>query len=487
MFRGIKKVLSGEIFPYIFWATLIFYFLLFLNLNNKTLLLAFLILVFIYFFKIKNFRLSLLLTTISSLPFLIGKTYVFELIAANKLNLADYPSGYNFGFTFNVFIIFSFLLLVVILIDLFKRRKINLKFNHVSWIFLFFYIALFLSSLIFSQNPEISFWPFLNLSAILAVFIFIRVYNFKKLFIFLLAIFSAMVIFESCLVGLQYANKGSIGRSIEFSQETEIFGRGVDEDFFQYRPIGTFSHANELAAFLIPLLILLVASLYLKVAFSNYLLVSFLLGLIALVSTLSRSAWLCFALSLFALAFIFEKRWKLSLNIPQKIKKKIFFIFLIVLILSLFFLLPRILKSFYSFGESGGFYTRMELIKESWRLFLRFPFFGVGLGLSPKLIFEQNPYGVMSYFPSAVHNGFLLLSSETGIISLVLFLFFIFFSIKKSLFLLLKNNDYARIMVIGSALAIFTILMNWLAQPLYATNLSFLVIFTLINDNEYKK
>ena len=480
MLGEIKKVLSGESFPYVFWATLIFYLLLFFNLNNKTLLLAFLVLIFIYYFKLKNFRLSLLVTTLASSIFIVGKTYVFELIPVQKLLLEDYPLGYNIGVTLTVFIIFSYLLLLMLLRDIIRKKIVKLSFDASFWLLFFFYLAVVISSFIASKNYQISALYALGMLGIFIIFLFVRSYNFKNIFFIILALLSAMIIFEATLSGLQYVSRSPLGRSIELKQDIEVFGRGADEDVFQYRPVGTFSHANELAAFLLPSLILILASFYLRGNHLIYSSTAFVFGLVTLFLTLSRSAWFSFILAVFLLLFIIEKKWRFSLKFSNKVKRKLLSLALVVFILSLFIILPRISRSLYSFGESGGFYTRFELMKESWNLILRFPFFGVGLGLSPQLIFEQNPYGVMSYFPSVVHNAYLLMASEIGLIALIFLLVYLVVLLKKSLPILSIKNDYDKIVTIGAVFSILAVLFNWLLQPLYSTDLFLLIILTLI-------
>jgi len=480
LWEEFKKFFLKDNAFYIFWTTLFFYFFLFLNPNNKTLFLAFLVLILIYYFKLKNFRLALLVTTLASSIFIVGKTYVFELIPVQKLLLEDYPLGYNIGVTLTVSIIFSYLLLLVLLRDIIRKKIAKLSFDTSFWLLLFFYLAVVISSFIASKNYQISALYALGMLGIFIIFFFVRSYNFKNIFFIILALLSAMIIFEGTLSGLQYVSRSPLGRSIELRQDIEVFGRGADEDVFQYRPVGTFSHANELSAFLLPSLILVLASFYLKGNHLVYSSTAFVFGLVTLFLTLSRSAWFSFISTAFLLLFIIEKKWRFPLKFSNKVKRKLLLLALVVFILSLFIILPRISRSLYSFGESGGFYTRFELMKESWSLISRFPFFGVGLGLSPQLIFEQNPHGVMSYFPSVVHNAYLLMASETGLIALIFFLAYLVVLLKKSLTVLSIKNDYGKIVTIGAVFSISAVLFNWLLQPLYSTDLLLLIILTLI-------
>src|SRR4030067_3239540 len=79
---------------WLFWATSFYYFSSLFNLNNKTVYLSCLLLWVVYYFRLKNFRQSLILTTVSSLIFLIGKTWEFQLISPVLLQADNYPEGY---------------------------------------------------------------------------------------------------------------------------------------------------------------------------------------------------------------------------------------------------------------------------------------------------------------------------------------------------------------------------------------------------------
>jgi O-antigen ligase len=105
-----------------------------------------------------------------------------------------------------------------------------------------------------------------------------------------------------------------------------------------------------------------------------------------------------------------------------------------IVLVFLGYLLPRLINTFFALEIYGGGYTRIELIRESLRTISQHPFFGVGLGMDIFYSYQQSlgrAPGVFSYFPEAVHNGYLRLLSQVGIISFLIFLWVCFLFIKK--------------------------------------------------------
>jgi len=452
---------------FVFWFSLLFYFVLYFNPNNKTLLLFFALFILILFIKFKNLEEAFFWGFITSIPIVVGKTYSFNLIPANELSQPNpnNPEGYNVELvitTGNIIALFMVPLMFKTLIIFKKKQKLILDF---SLFLLFLLIGLVLLSTLNSQNPTISFLFFLTFLEPPLVFIYARyLINWRKdktknILYFLL---SSQAIFESLWVILQFVKNGPLGKSIEYFTGIVPFGLGADEDVWRYRPTGTFNHANLVAVFLLPIIILNFSSFYSKSKKPTrkiiYFLFPLILSILALGITLGRSAWFSLFLGVIILSYILEKKYRFSIEYVYE--KWLLILAFLVLIISPFFLLPRITSTFNSFVEGGGFTTRIELIKESLEVIKQNPLLGVGIGMSVPEMFKNNPRGMMYYFPTPVHNWYLFFASEAGIPALLTFIFLLNSCLRKIFFVRQKNT-----FLTGTVIAVLAILINGVFQP----------------------
>lgn len=260
--------------------------------------------------------------------------------------------------------------------------------------------------------------------------------DFKRIVNFLLI----GAVFESGLAIAQFLKQGSIGGLFwwfgerTFNITTPGIARIALRNPFTgsqtlfLRPYGTFSHPNSLAGYLLVILILAgldlhrfsVATIrkqilklfsgdarintnYLKKTFHLLFIPLFLIP--ALLLTCSRSAWLVGILLLVL--------WNLS-NLEKR--KKIFS--LVLLLLSTIYYLLSII---YTSTDPESFQKRWELTLASWEMIKSSPLFGIGLGhFIPKL--AEFPQKGQIFWLQPVHNIFLLVMTESGLVGLAVFL-----------------------------------------------------------------
>lgn len=190
------------------------------------------------------------------------------------------------------------------------------------------------------------------------------------------------------------------------------------------RPYGTFPHPNVLAGYLVIVMTIVISMKYKVVSIKGVVLrLGLILATIALFLTLSRVAIL---LWVGILLFVFIQRYAKII-----VKKRLFvatFIvggFLIALV-SLFF--PLILSRFFSTSLSDeSVVLREKLANDAIRMMLSSPFIGVGLHNFLVMLpgFDHAGHTVFTIQP--VHNIFLLLGAETGIVGLLLLAVFVFY------------------------------------------------------------
>jgi len=184
------------------------------------------------------------------------------------------------------------------------------------------------------------------------------------------------------------------------------------------RGYGTFPHPNVLAGFSLVLLVLNITMLIAKKPKKLWWFCGIALSLSAIFLSFSLLAW---GLSLAIIIFnIFKKKPILAI------------------------LLSIILNSYFIIQVTGESVTRrLELLNISWQLFKTSPVFGIGLGnFIPKMPVLSDQV----YFWQPVHNIFVLVATETGLVGLA-FLIWLFIKIwqRKSIIL----NSYFIILVIG--------------------------------------
>lgn len=467
---------------FIFWTTLLFYFLLFFNLNNKTLFGFFFFFILLLFLKFKSVNKVLFWGFIASFPFVVGKTYVFRLISPIKILPSDTRQNYDLPFVVDLATIIALFLLSVLiskLIILRKQQKLSFDLN---LFFLTILLLLTLLSTLYSDNITVSSLFFLKFLQGPLLFLSTKYFfdwreeKNRSIFIFLLL---AQGVFEAIWIFLQFFHGGPLGRSIEFNQEFGLFGKGTDEDIWHYRPPGTFNHSNFAAALLLPIITLIWAGFYHnKEKYRKifiYLLYSFILIVLAVFITWSRSAWFSLFLSIFLLTYIIEKKYHFSLI--NFYKKRFLLIFIVFLLVFPIIVLPRLVSTFNTFASGGSFYTRVELIQASIEVINHNLFLGTGFGMSVSDMYKNNPRGMIFAYPVPVHSWYFLFASEVGILALLAFIFLVNSCLRKISVIIYKKD----IFLTGVFVAIIAISVNAFFQPYLGNQNLFFILLGILS------
>ncbi|MDP2649448.1 MAG: O-antigen ligase family protein [bacterium] len=473
MLSSLARLLKRENFIFF---NIIFLICLAFNINNKTLIFVSFVYLIISSLIQKSFTKGLIFSYLLFSLFLVGKTYEIQIIPKSKLAYAPIL-GYN-GYYQGIIIGASFFIGILMFMPLLSQLvKKSFSFQK-DILFLSLFIIFSLVSSILSLNTYLSLFAWFNTLFLLPFYYLLKKYLLAdKKFIFdLLRFLGVLASYEVLLAAIQYVKKGSALPSLEIVSQIPFQGLELDPNWF--RPPGSLSHPNDLANFLLPLTVLFFLIGYLRKKIpKNFAIFGFTLGIFGLILTLSRSSWLILFFILIISVFVFEKKYHLQFN--SKYKKMIVFIVLILIPIFFLFAFPRIGKSLDTFSEGGSGLSRIELIQESVNLSFRYPLFGVGYRMSVLGMFLENPKGEMYYFPTPVHNIYLQMTNELGILPTVSFFSFLGYLIFKGR----KNGrDLNRKIIKDIALFSFlSILLNGIFQPIYATTLLYLVIFALIH------
>jgi O-antigen ligase len=337
------------------------------------------------------------------------------------------------------------ILILSIFVFYFPRLFDSLRKTPKKYLFTFALLALFLLA---GLSGAKDFWAGAYGIIKLLEFIFLaffvgKNYKYFNKTILFFCVF-ASIVFETLLVILQSLNQGSIGGLFylfgerAFNSVTPgIANASINGQLF-LRPYATFSHPNVLAGFLVLSMLFLFLFFHQKSNFKILMFLGIALGTIALLLTLGRTAslfWLVCLSILFGLSLV-EKYKKRKFNSRRLL---LFIVFaaatIVFVILQNNFIVQRFITTTLS---DESVVQRQELITQSLNMFWRHPIFGVGLNnfynnLNVTILKGNN------FLIQPVHNIFLLVLSETGIIG---FLAFIFLLVKSFFAILKKQNKY---------------------------------------------
>ncbi len=237
------------------------------------------------------------------------------------------------------------------------------------------------------------------------------------------------ILYSSILAIIQFIFQRSVGGVLwflgerTFTLETPGIARiplcvtGMNNCPLILRSYATFPHPNVLGGFLavtIPLLFLPFTKQNNPYSRLFYL-TTILLGIIALAVTFSRSAWVIGIVG-FIFAFVWTKQ--LSTKLHAK-KKKSFPTPLVISISFLMIICFLLVSQIHDTDESVV--VRQQLNTSAIHLWRVSPIVGIGLGNFLVKLPEALPIRSV-YFLQPVHNIYLLLLSETGVVGLGVFL-----------------------------------------------------------------
>lgn len=348
------------------------------------------------------------------------------------------------------------LLLTCVILGFFilKQNKAFCLSNRIFFISLFIFLLIGGFSVFFSSEKIISLVNFIRL-VFLAGFALVIAEAIRGRIIkapHLMVALGLSAVFQSGVALLQFFKQSSLGLGFLGEPMASIYMSGVAktfaDDLLFLRVFGTMPHANILAAFLVVGFLSLIF-LYLKeekIIKRSLVMGGMFLVLSALVLTFSRSGWIILLISVAGLLFFVFKQNK------QKLKEVV--IVALVCATFLFAALGWLIypRAGFMAGEPSVdhriVYNQigLDIIKNN-------PL-GIGLGNFTNYAESMNMFSerglVRQYNRQPVHNLYLLIASELGILGLLVFLFFVGYAIFKfvrALFLKLPDIGLSAILL----------------------------------------
>ncbi len=334
------------------------------------------------------------------------------------------------------------------------RGKANLNFNKRD-ILLLLLVAISFISIFKAINPNLAFYQTLKLIEFILLYLYISQYAFRRFNLFS-ACFALLAggFFQAIVAMAQFAVQHDLGLRIFGETALSPNLLGVASFFNIYgekimRPYGTTPHPNVLAAYLV-LAIFAYYFLYRYMPFSKWLFIVYAFVLQAFLLTFSRVE-----IGLWFLIFIVGSGFYLFQKNNGALKKKVFFILLATLmVVGLFSLLhyPEIRSRIQVSADEEAVQQRLYYNRESVQH--GFTWFGIGAGNFVPWLSDQNP-SLPIRLVQPVHNIYLLILSELGILGLATFLSFIFL-LAYPIFKLGTNISYSKGLFL-SVVALFLI------------------------------
>lgn len=231
---------------------------------------------------------------------------------------------------------------------------------------------------------------------------------------------SIAIIYSSLIALAQFIKQGSLNGVFwflgerTFNASTPGIARAVFEGQLIMRPYATFPHPNVLAGFILVSLVLIVTSNREQVTSKIFKWPAIGLGVAAIVISFSRSV---------CLVGIMVGIWYLVSSLRKKGKAKLLIIILMISIAGFLYFAPRL-----SLDEAISY--RVQLNKIALEMMRQNPLIGVGLNnFIPQLPhYWSTPESVR--FLQPVHNIFLLVAAETGLVGLLIFLWFLILTLR---------------------------------------------------------
>lgn len=302
----------------------------------------------------------------------------------------------------------------------------------VFWLIVFLMVALV--SLVQARNIQLGFYHWFKLLELALLFFYVK-NNFKDLFNFT-RLAQALVMsgfVQSLIVFGQYIGQKNLGLKFlaESSLGAEINGvaKIIVDGLTFIRPYGSFPHPNILAAFLL-LCIFCLYFLWLtkkrSFVWNCLLIIAGFFIISAFWLSFSRVAILVFLLAI-PLYFILLLRQKYE-PVYEKPIGKIILVFLFIVFCSCLFISLAQTEIFSRFSISTSEQAvslRAFYNETAFSIISAHSLFGIGTG---NFVWEiSQKIDLMSvWLHQPVHNIYLLIASETGLIGLVVFLMFLF-------------------------------------------------------------
>jgi len=229
---------------------------------------------------------------------------------------------------------------------------------------------------------------------------------------------SIAVVYSSLIAVTQFLKQASLGGVFwwlgerTFNAGTPGIAKAIVNGQLIMRPYATFPHPNVLAGFVLVSLILIGVRCQALGVRKIFHWLAIALGIVAILISFSRSAWV------------------VGLLIGLWLMRKNPLLFTVYCLLSTVGVVAWLAPHF---SANEAFSQRLQLIKTTWLMIQATPLIGVGLSNFIVRLPDFWQITGFTYWLQPVHNIYLLVAAETGLVGLVIFLWFLILTFRKLL------------------------------------------------------
>jgi putative inorganic carbon (HCO3(-)) transporter len=353
-----------------------------------------------------------------------------------------------------------------------KAKKID--FFPKTTIIAFGYILSYLLSMYNSSNTFFSVFDVLFLIQMLMVYFYIANYmTTKEDIIYIVNILLVCLFIQSSLIFIQSITRTQLNFTGEVSSAYmfEYFHEGRMMDAF--RPTGTGGSPNVAGGHIAMLLLMMLSVLfYAKNRFMKILVsLVLLMGIAALILTLSRGSWMGLAAGLLVFLFVALRRHWIS-------GKKV--LATAVLIAAIIGVFSGPIVARLSQDDQGAAWSRVPLMKIAFKMIQEHPFIGVGVNNFSTVLPEYLSSELRGEWLYIVHNHYLLVLAETGIIGALCFLLIMAIVIHTCLRCIKHNDPFLSPLSAGILSSIIGLLLI-MAGDLFSSRLTVQLFWIMIS------
>jgi len=354
-----------------------------------------------------------------------------DINLGNNPAISDDPNGWNISIA-NISLVILYLLWFAELLS--KKKKNKFKFYPEMSIPMLGLIGTGLLSFMNTTSVLFSSYEILQLFELFLMFLYVanHIHEEKDIKLILYALFVGIIL-QALLVVLQFFTKTQYDFLLKVNAYTDPL----------FRPSGSFGHANGVAGYLAPLLAICI-SLYLskiKIVRPWFVLLTLMLGAVALASTLSRGGWISFIIAVWIMFVVnLHYQW---LKIPPNL---VLISIIGLLIVSVAFGASIVYRTSSDFEP---ILSRIPLMTIAFNMIKAQPLFGIGVNTFAQQLpnYTQGiPPGTWLY---VVHSKYLIIWAEDGIFGLFFFVWFLVSIFRKGIKLVRNNNPFYSPLALG--------------------------------------
>lgn len=400
----------------------------------------------IYTGRTKQIFTAILLVTI---PINIDKTFFFD----------EFHSGGVQGLVISIWSIALIVLYIAWLIESWNRKNKEVAyFPHIT-IPMVLLILISVLSMIKSVYLSLSLYAIIQTLKVFLLFFYIaNNIRSEKDYKLILYILLGTFFFEIGMGYFQYFLNDFIDLSIfsdaEKATTRELGSRKIVTVYGTLSGDACFGDYLSLNLFVV----LALLNSRIKLKRKSILLPIFAAGIMLLIFTFSRGAWIGFGSGFFLFLLL-----KFLFNLKNPRIYVTFLLFVMIVLIVGFAFQDLIIERFY--GEDyGSAESRIPMMQIAFEMIRNNLFYGVGINNYTRVVTMYDPTGLTYVYLQPVHNLFLQLTAEIGIFGLIVFLWIIARIYITAIGSIFKSNDFFQNQSIGLISGITALLIHGLVN-----------------------